>query len=86
MFKVLGYEIVFKHYDDDAGRITECNMIEDEDYEKPVSVGYAWCCPEDQFNRNIGRKLSMSRTIKDLPVETRTAIWEAYFKARNNKW
>lgn len=42
----------------------------------------------DQFNRKIGRKISLNRAIveADLSKETRALIWEAYFKMQGDKW
>jgi hypothetical protein len=87
MFRVIGYKITFKHYDGDAGeKITECNVLNAENEEEIVSTGYAWCCPEDQFNRNTGRKIAMARAIKDFIIPVRANIWDAYFEARGGKW
>lgn len=36
--------------------------------------------PNDRIVKKIGRKLALSRAIKELPRELRGAIWDEYFK------
>jgi len=43
-------------------------------------LGAAFCSWADNFSRNIGRKISLSRAMQtaELPKKERTLIWEAY--------
>ena len=41
--------------------------------------GMALCSVYDKFNRAIGRKLAMTRALKNLDKPTRTAVWDKYF-------
>ena len=55
------------------------------------STGSANLNIKDNFNRNIGRKISLNRALqKAFPGETnkeiRKAFWDAYYKARGEKW
>lgn len=64
------------------GRYTRCNVVVAED--NKFSTDYycttseAWCNPEDAFVKDVGRKISLTRAIKDFPREVRAKIWEAY--------
>lgn len=45
----------------------------------------------DQFNRSIGRKVSLTKALQSaFPGEQnkpiRKLFWDAYYKARNEKW
>lgn len=39
----------------------------------------------DQFNKNSGRVVSLTRAIQDFDKPTRTAFWNAYKQMRNGK-
>jgi hypothetical protein len=43
-------------------------------------VGEAFCNPQDQFTRKIGRKLALARALALLPRTLRQQIWASYFK------
>lgn len=62
---------------------TECKIKLDE---KVLSSGVAKCCPTDDFNLAIGRKISLTKALKNFEVDrhTRRVIWEAFFKSPNN--
>lgn len=46
--------------------------------------GVAYKNPTDQFNKKIGRKLSLARALDhNLPKEQRRVIWEAYRRYTN---
>lgn len=45
-----------------------------------VFTGTALLHPKDNFNKAIGRKISLTRAIEDLPKTVRTQIWEKYHK------
>lgn len=46
---------------------------------------------KDQFNRNTGRKIALSRALHNLfdrqtDLNKRLKFWRAYYMARNEKW
>lgn len=43
---------------------TTCCYLEDED-NKVVARGYAQCSPSDQYNKSIGRAISLGRALKE---------------------
>lgn len=53
-----------------------------------INNGYAYCKKEDKFSRKIGRKLSLTKAIKNtvdkdfnfFTKDIRKLIWEDYFK------
>jgi hypothetical protein len=48
-----------------------------------VRWGWAECSISDPFVKAVGRKVALTRALKDyprLPRSTRKAIWEAYLK------
>jgi hypothetical protein len=64
-------------YSKAKGRITHC-LIQKSDFS--VYVSFAETSPMDHFSRDIGRKLSLARALKNanLSKEERKEIWEAY--------
>lgn len=60
---------------------TECAIC-GEDPDKPLALGRAICAKGDNFCKNTGRKIALSRAIKDYDKPTRKKIWDAYFEAR----
>ena len=76
----------------EAGR-TECTISIVEGYEPlvrtTVAMGIARCSPQDQYNRELGRKISLGRAVKDLTgrakllKEERRVVWEAYFNRKS---
>jgi hypothetical protein len=100
MFKITpkGIKVYFKHYglednirwSKDKVSHTQC-FIEFQDLKNPkkileVRIGYAWCSPKDNFNKETGRKLALKRALDTpkLTKEQRTEIWKAYFEVKNN--
>lgn len=57
-------------------RLTLCTVIFDEGEHE--FIGTAVCSKEDQFNREIGRKVSLSRALKQIPRSQRKPFWEAF--------
>jgi hypothetical protein len=102
MFKVtvddVEYEVVFNHFipDKEVNKSTipeqefrnafgtSCTIYEND---KIVGYGTADLSPKDNFNRNTGRKVSLTRALKafDNP-EDREAFWNQYWMARGGKW
>jgi hypothetical protein len=56
---------------------TECSILKNDEF---VSYGIALCSPNDTYDKEFGRKLSMSRALlkSDLTKEERSVVWEAY--------
>lgn len=50
-----------------------------------LGTGVATQSAKDQFNRRVGRKVSLTRAIKESTTDKslRQYIWENYFKAQN---
>lgn len=42
--------------------------------------GVAHCHEHDQFNKYVGRKISLGRALRAFPRPLRKQIWDAYFK------
>ena len=75
-YDIFGYKLT---------RETYCRIL--DDFDAVVSFGYSACSPQDQFNKNIGRKLSLARALDGIFTrEERQLFWDAYFVARNGKY
>ena len=85
-------KISFTHYNDPAVCLplgTDCHINiyrKSDDIWVDGEFGVANLNPDDQFNRSIGRKVSLARAVKklipdrdDRGIIWRRAIWEAYF-------
>jgi hypothetical protein len=65
-------------------RATKCEIVEvDPKIARKYTVlsdGLARCCYKDNFKKDIGRKIALSRAIKKLDFSKfeRTMIWESY--------
>jgi hypothetical protein len=46
--------------------------------EPDTLVGTAQCATGDQFDRRVGRKVSLTRALEKLSKDARTQIWLAY--------
>ena len=74
--------------------LTDCEILAGtidctrEDQMLPAGKGRARVHLGDNFCKNVGRKISMLRAMKDfgLAKSDRKLFWDAYFKARNGKW
>ena len=78
------YVVSFQH--DRTLRITVCVVVEEKNVEEEPLVGVATCSLRDNFNRAIGRKLSLARAIAEgFPRERRKAFWVAYWSAREKE-
>ena len=63
-------------------RATSCEIVEldiDGNVSKVISRGYAVCHPTDNFSKESGRKLSLTRAVNGLNRADRKRIWNAYF-------
>lgn len=74
------YRISFKH--DKTGTVCNIHKVHPggkfKDDGKMVAVGCSLRNPVDRPNKEIGRKISMTRAVKDLPKDLRTALWGVY--------
>ncbi len=62
---------------------TTCRILElEEGKAEPILIatGVAECCALDNFSKETGRKIALTRAIEQmaLPKEERTAIWNQY--------
>lgn len=68
-------------------RETYCEIL---DQEVVVAFGQVKCSPEDQFEKNRGRKFAMGRALNGLIPRSdgvgRSYFWQAYFEARHGKF
>jgi hypothetical protein len=88
------YKVEWEHLRDSTIEIraTKCKITEIET--NLIAQGFAFCSNKDQFNKDIGRKISMKNALMsgfttDLEVlninkEKRTIFWKTYFN-RNDK-
>ena len=69
-----------------VSRVTHCRLVNDnkddthKDFNKTFGEGLAYCSINDNFERAIGRKIALTRALKDagFDKDTRTAIWKEY--------
>jgi hypothetical protein len=67
-------------YDDEG--VTVCKIELSSDVDNILLLGTAKLAECDHFNKDTGRKVSMSRALKKYPFtkEERSQFWEAYRK------
>lgn len=65
------------HHDVDNQR-TQC-IVADAKGEL-IGAGVSKVGPKDQYCRNIGRKVSMTRALQVIAKEDRKTFWDAYHK------
>lgn len=63
-------------------RHTRCKILLDQNTEDLgfISIGYARCHPNDNFNKEKGRQFSLNKALDDTSFskEERTIFWNAY--------
>ena len=69
-----------------ATGLTKCLIIDDIIENDIIAHGYSQCHPNDQFEKNKGRKYALRNALNIIPRIHRKPFWEAYFKARNGKF
>lgn len=49
-----------------------------------IAVGYAICSEKDNYSKEIGRKISLTRALKscEFPKSDRKYIWDKYFSRK----
>jgi len=73
------FEIEFHHNKNECK--TTC--IVQNRFNGLVSTGEVTCGKNDNFEKKIGRKISLTRAIETLPRENRILIWEDYKHVTN---
>lgn len=61
---------------------THCVLEKKEGSFFAYREAYASCHPKDQFCKEIGRKLALTKTIQEFSRDFRTKVWDAYFKRK----
>lgn len=72
------YSIKFKHSKaaSNGSRSTQCDLFKDAEQ---IGQGYANCVPTDQFCKETGRKISLTRALYALDdKQCRKTAWDAY--------
>lgn len=50
-----------------------------------VAKSIVYCSEKDQFNKDTGRKLSLTKAIRHFPKSKRKLFWREYFRLTNKK-
>ena len=81
-------EVTFSHYDfkkeTKIVKRTRCTIcVEKHD----LSFGYATQSVHDNFDRNVERKIALTRALErhGFSKNFRSVVWAKYFEARNGK-
>lgn len=81
------YRVYWRHTnfpkDKKVSTVTICSILKDGSI-APAVQGFSTCSREDDFCKDKGRKISLTRALREYPREFRTQIWQAYFKRGNN--
>ena len=89
-----GTQVYFKHYPTDEGTIitasnhkvfytlysgrTECFIEKDGDI---LAQGEAFCGLGDHFDKSVGRKIALTRALKEMDIkEFSTIVWNKYIE------
>lgn len=79
------FKIGFEHFNEE-GSISRYTVATLYNMDKEIiRREVAACAPEDNFNRNIGRKVSLARLLRPFTREDRTSIWTEYFNIHKRK-
>ena len=59
--------------------ITTCYLVDENDND--IGIGRAFCVAEDQFRKELGRRIALTRALSDTDLDksARRSIWDAYF-------
>ena len=93
------YEVTFKHFiPDEKDRETYTKEAFMETFGTSCEIastgsglylygyGSSDLHPNDNFDRKIGRKIALTRALKDFPAGVRVKFWEAYKQMQGGKW
>jgi hypothetical protein len=75
------YKIKWTYSSDAEGNaITFCHIDRENSEHAGPRIGAAACSPNDQHNKDVGRKIALQRAMehRGMNKATRTKIWEAY--------
>jgi hypothetical protein len=81
----IGVRVQFKHEQNPGGclegfnAVSRCYLVDEAGND--IGVGAAFCVAEDQFNKEIGRRIALTRALSNSKLEkdARRQVWEAYF-------
>jgi len=76
------YAIKWNHGLVKKGMTTHCYLRDNDG--KMVSLGIAKCGKKDNFCKETGRKISLTRAIKEFPKEIRRDFWKCYLNRGRN--
>ena len=65
--------------------VVHCDII-DPQTGGTLLYGGAACSWQDRFTRKIGRKVALTRAIKDMPRDFRSQVWAAYLQMQHGTW
>lgn len=83
--KLGNYEVEWQYYPPKKdGILTLCRITTLN--KNRLCIGDALCCPQDQFIKDIGRKISLARAMSNfaLDKQERTQIWKDYFNRKKS--
>lgn len=80
MFIVNGKVIKFNHERVESRIVRTVCTITDDEGVRILARASCFVHPNDNPCRSTGRKLSLTRAAKNFDKETRTEIWNEYFK------
>lgn len=71
--KIDNYSVRWRHFIEEGRTI--CVLEENED---KIGLGAAHLAECDQYNRSVGRKISLARALRDADIDKndRTVIWD----------
>lgn len=81
MFEINGKVISFSHERNLSRIVRTVCIITDVDSVQVIARASSSVHPNDNPCRSTGRKLSLTRAVKDFDKEVRSEIWSAYFKS-----
>ena len=62
-----------------SAKKTHCYVREvDKDKMPVVAMGWSRCRPDEQYNKHIGRKVSLAHALKDYNTNFRKKFWDSY--------
>lgn len=83
IYNGIEYSIRFQHQTTGSNRHTYCRILILPE-RKVLVEDDAYCHTIDNFNRTIGRRLSLTRTLRSLPKDFRRVAWMCYLNRFTN--
>ena len=80
------YKVQWKHYADEpeeftGTKICSCDITCDED-PTFIAMGMAYCAKGDNYNKETGRKISLTWALHEMPRTDREVFWKTYFSRK----